>query len=154
IKTEVTTGLVSKIARQFGAQVVENLLVGFKYIAEVLWQLESTGRYEDVVGTPADFVIASEESHGILAMPQIRDKDAAAACLLLAEQALDQKRHGRTVVQVLDELAAWFGYFRNEVVNIALPGIEGKQNMARMLDRLRSSPPRSIGGLAVTGFED
>jgi phosphoglucomutase len=40
------------------------------------------------------------------------------------------------------------------VVNIALPGIEGKQNMARMLDRLRADPPKAIGGLAVTGFED
>ena len=88
--TEVTTALVTRIARHFRAQVVNNLLVGFKYIAEVLWQLESTGRYEDVTGTPADFIIASEESHGILAMPQLRDKDSAAACLLLAELALER----------------------------------------------------------------
>jgi phosphoglucomutase/phosphomannomutase len=35
-----------------------------------------------------------------------------------------------------------------------MTGLEGKQNMAKMLDALRSSPPREIGGLAVTGFED
>ena len=63
----------------FQAQVVDNLLVGFKYIAEVLWQLEQHGGYEDVRGTPADFVIACEESHGILVTPQIRDKDAGGA---------------------------------------------------------------------------
>ena len=34
-------------------ELVENLLVGFKYIAEVLWQLERDGRYEDVTGTPS-----------------------------------------------------------------------------------------------------
>src|SRR5205085_3642684 len=79
VTTEVTTRLVTRIARQFGAQVVNNLLVGFKYIAEVLWQLEMTGGYEDVRGTPGDFIIGCEESHGIMAMPQVRDKDAAAA---------------------------------------------------------------------------
>src|SRR5947207_4157389 len=93
IKTEVTSGLVTRIARHFGAQVVENLLVGFKYIAEVLWQLEQNGSYEDVQGSPEDFVIASEESHGILVTPKIRDKDAGGAAVLLAELALDQKRH-------------------------------------------------------------
>ena len=66
ITTEVTTRLVTRIARHFRAQVVNNLLVGFKYIADVLWQLEEHGQYEDVQGSPADFVIANEESHGIL----------------------------------------------------------------------------------------
>jgi phosphoglucomutase/phosphomannomutase len=35
-----------------------------------------------------------------------------------------------------------------------MPGIEGKQTMARMLDLLRASPPKEIGGLQVTGFDD
>src|SRR5439155_9305687 len=63
VRTEVTTSLVTRIARHFKAQVVDNLLVGFKFIAEVLWQLEQNGAYEDVRGTPEDFIIASEESH-------------------------------------------------------------------------------------------
>src|SRR5204863_5738845 len=79
VKTEVTTSLVTRIARHFGTQVVENLLVGFKYIAEVLWQLEQHGAYEDVRGTPDDFVIACEESHGILVTPHLRDEDAGCA---------------------------------------------------------------------------
>jgi phosphoglucomutase/phosphomannomutase len=41
VTTEVTTSMVGRIARSFNAQVVDNLLVGFKYIAEVIWQLES-----------------------------------------------------------------------------------------------------------------
>src|SRR5438128_4676893 len=154
IKTAVTTGLVTRIARHFKAQIVEDLLVGFKYIADVLWHLEQDGGYEDVRGTPEDFVIASEESHGILITPKIRDKDAAGAALLLAELALDQKRQGRTVVDYLDTIERQFGYFRNEVRNIALPGIEGRQTMARMLDKLRQSPPQMIAGLKVTGVDD
>ncbi len=154
IRTEVTTGQVTRIARHFKAQVVDNLLVGFKYIADVLWHLEQEGAYEDVRGMPEDFVIASEESHGILVTPKIRDKDAAGAAVLLAELALDQKRHGRTVLDYLEALAREFGYFHNMGVPVVMTGIQGKQNMARMLDALRATPPQVIGGLAVTGFED
>jgi phosphoglucomutase len=66
VKTEVTTGLITRIARKFGCQVIDDLLVGFKYIAEVLYHLERDGKYGDVLGRPEDFVIACEESHGVL----------------------------------------------------------------------------------------
>ncbi|MBM4071321.1 MAG: phospho-sugar mutase [Planctomycetes bacterium] len=154
VRTLVTTSLVSRIARHFEAQVVENLLVGFKYIAEVLWQLEQNGGYEEVRGTPADFSIGCEESHGVLVTPDIRDKDAAAGALILAELALDQKRLGRTVADYLHDIERQFGYFASEVRNMVMPGVEGKQNMARMLNQLRRSPPKDIGGLAVTAFDD
>jgi phosphoglucomutase len=154
IKTEVTTGLVTRIARHFKAQVVENLLVGFKFIADVLRQLEEQGAYEDVRGTPEDLVIACEESHGVLVTPKIRDKDAAGAALLLAELALEQKRHHRTVLDYLDAIYRQFGYFRNEGVPVVMTGIQGKQNMVRMLDAMRTSPPKSVAGLEVTAFED
>jgi phosphoglucomutase len=154
VTTEVTTRLVTRIARHFKAQVVNNLLVGFKYIADVLWHLEQEGGFEDVRGTPEDFVIASEESHGILVTPNIRDKDAAGAALLLAELALEQKRQGRTVLDYLEALYQQFGYFHNEGVSVALGGILGKKNMARMLDSLRAAPPGEIGGLSVTAFHD
>jgi phosphoglucomutase/phosphomannomutase len=154
IKTLVTTNLLTRIARHFKAQLVSDLLVGFKYIADVLWHLEQNGAYEDVLGTPDDFVIAAEESHGILVTPKIRDKDAGGSALLLAELALDQKRQGKTVLDYLETLARQFGYFRNEVLMVTMSGIEGKTQMGKMLDLLRRSPPREIGGLAVTGFED
>jgi phosphoglucomutase/phosphomannomutase len=154
IKTEVTTGLMTRIARHFRTQIVDNLLVGFKYIADVLWHLEQSGAYEDVRGTPEDFVIGGEESHGILVTPHIRDKDAAGGALLLAELALDQKRHGKTVLDYLNSIYRQFGYFRDEVMPVLMPGIQGKQNMARMLEQLRKSPLKEIGGLKVTAFED
>ena len=154
VTTEVTTGQITRIGRHFGCQVVNDLLVGFKYHADVLWQLESTGQYGDVRGTPADFVIATEESHGVLATAGLRDKDSACAALLMAEAALDQKRQGRTLLDYLDSLSRQFGYYRNELLNLVMTGLEGKQDMARMLDALRTNPPAEIGGLRVTRFED
>jgi phosphoglucomutase/phosphomannomutase len=154
VVTEVTTRLVTRIAQGFGAQVVNNLPVGLKYVAEVLRQLEEDGRYDDITASPADYVIGGEESHGVLAMPQLRDKDAASAALLLAELALHCKRQKKTVVDYLDDLFQRFGYFRNELRNLVLTGIEGKLNIARMMDALRAKPPQTMAGLALTGFED
>jgi phosphoglucomutase/phosphomannomutase len=154
LKTLVTTSLVTRIARHFGCQVVEDLLVGFKYMADVLWHLESTGSYEEVRGRPSDFIIGCEESHGVLLTPAIRDKDAAAGALLLAELALDQKRQGQTMLGYIDNLYRRFGCFHNSVANLVMPGLEGKQLMARMLDLLRQNPPKEIAGLKVTHCED
>ena len=154
VKTLVTSNMVTRIARHFKAQVIENLLVGFKYIAEVLHQLEETGSYEEIEGGTDDFVIGVEESHGILLTPQFRDKDSGAAVLLMAELALDCKRAGSNVIAYLKNLEKQFGYFKNDIRNLSMPGIEGKTLMTRMLDRLRQHPPTEIGGLAVTGFDD
>lgn len=154
VKTGVTTSLITRIAHQLGCQVVEDLLVGFKYIAEVIWQLESAGAYEEVRGRPSDFIIGCEESHGVLVTQAIRDKDAAGGALLLAELALDQKRRNQTLFAYLEDLYRRFGYFHNAVASLAMSGIEGKQQMARMLDLLRQSPPKEIAGLKVTAFED
>jgi phosphoglucomutase/phosphomannomutase len=150
----VTTGLVTRIARHFGAQVVDDLLVGFKYIADVLWQLERHGAYGEIEGSPADFVLGCEESHGMLLTPELRDKDAAGAALLLAELALEQKRLGGTVLAYLEQIERQFGYFHNELRTIVMPGIEGRAQMARLLAALRSAPPANIGTHAVTGVED
>src|SRR5581483_9758500 len=51
-------------------------------------------------------------------------------------------------------IARQFGYFRNELMTIVLPGIEGKGQMAQMLDRLRTEPLRELAGMAVTEYED
>jgi phosphoglucomutase/phosphomannomutase len=154
VTTEVTTGMIRRIGWGFHAQVIDNLLVGFKYVADVLAHLEQEGRYEDGQGSPADFIIATEESHGILLTAQIRDKDAGAASLLLAELALEQKRRGKTVVDYLEQLEKEFGYFRNQGIPVFMQGVEGKQQMAAMLDSLRQQPLRQIAGLEVTEFTD
>ncbi len=153
-KSLVTSNMVTRIARHFKAQMVDNLLVGFKYVAEMIWQLEQRGAYEEIVGTPDDYVFGCEESHGYLVTPNMRDKDSGGAALLLAEMALDKKRAGTNIVAYLRSLEMQFGYFNNDVRNIVMPGIEGKMLMGRMLNNMRHSPPAKVGDLAVTKFED
>jgi phosphoglucomutase/phosphomannomutase len=154
IRTEVTIGQITRIARHFNAQIVDNLLVGFKYVADVLRHIEDSGSFEDVRCSLSDFVIATEESHGALVTTEMRDKDSAGAALLMAELMLDLKRNGRLLEDYQAELAKEFGYYRNEGVPVYMTGIQGKQDMVRMIDALRAKPLTEIGGLKVTRFED
>ena len=155
ITTEVTTGQITRIARHFGAQVVNDLLVGFKYIADVLWQLEATGQYGDVTrhaGRLRDRHRGEPRHPGDAAHP----RQGLGVRRAAAGRSWPWTRSGRggRCVDYLDDLNRQFGYFRNELLNIVMTGLEGKPNMARMLDALRTNPPKEIGGLAVTAFED
>jgi phosphoglucomutase/phosphomannomutase len=154
VKTEVTTRMITRICQKERVQLVDDLLVGFKYIAEVLRSLETTGEYGEVRGRVEDFVIATEESHGVLVTQDIRDKDAAGAALLMAELALTLKREGSSAWNYLLKLQEKYGYFRNDGVNIQMEGVTGRARMARMLDSMRSSPPSEIAGRKVTRFID
>ena len=154
VKTEVTTRQISRIAADFKVQLVGDLLVGFKYIADVIYQLEMTGRFGDVLAAPTDYIIGTEESHGAMVSHQIRDKDAGGAALLLSECALDLKRRGSSIFRQLEELACQHGYFNNIGINILLPGLDGRLKMEKMLDSLRLDPPLRIAGLKVSRFED
>ncbi|MGL4554030.1 MAG: phospho-sugar mutase [Gemmataceae bacterium] len=154
LTTEVTTRLITRIARHFRAQVVDHLLVGFKYMADVLYHLDESGEFGDVRGTAADFVIATEESHGAMLTGAMRDKDAGAAALLMAELALDQKRKGKTALDYVEGLYQQFGYFRNDGTSVFMTGIEGRQQMQAMMESLRNDPPAEVAGMRVTGFED
>ena len=104
IKTEVTTDLLRPITAAFDGVLIGDLLVGFKYHADVLDHLERHGHFGALRGTLQDFVIAVEESHGLLVTPEIRDKDAAGAALLLAELAALQRAKGETLLDYLDDL--------------------------------------------------
>ena len=66
IKTEVTTELLRPITEAFDGVLIGDLLVGFKYHANVLDHLERHGHFGTLRGTVQDFVIAVEESHGLL----------------------------------------------------------------------------------------
>ena len=154
IKTEVTTRLIKRICTNAGAQLVGDLLVGFKYIAEVLRSLEDTGTFGDVYGTTKDFIIATEESHGVLVTSSIRDKDAAGAALLMAELVLTMRRRGISAWTYLQQLHADYGYFRNEGVNIQMEGITGRSKMIRLMDSFRRNPPKQISTFQVTKFAD
>lgn len=154
MKTEVTSDQVARVARHHGAQVVGDLMVGFKYIGEGLRQLEASGHFRGVEGALADFVIGVEESHGVLTTAAMRDKDAAGAALALAEYASVLKAEGRTLVDALESVWARDGYVHNELVSTVMRGAAGKARIERIQNELRAAPPATIGGLEVTAVLD
>lgn len=154
IKTEVTTELVRPITEAFDGVLVGHLLVGFKYHADVLDQLERHGRFGTLQGTLRDFVIAVEESHGLLVTPDIRDKDAAGAALLLAELAALQRQRDATLLDYLDDLYRRYGYYANLGTSMVMTGAEGTAHMQAIQQGLRQQPPTQVAGLAVTQAVD
>jgi phosphoglucomutase len=154
IKTEVTTELLRAITREFGGYIIGDLLVGFKYHADVLHHLETEGRYKDLQATLDDFVIAVEESHGVLVTHHLRDKDAAGPAILLAELAARLGAQNRTLADYLDDIYLRYGYHANHVSSMVMSGAEGTSNIATIQSALRRNPPRAIAGFMVTEIVD
>ena len=155
IQTQVTSGLVRRVAEMHGARVVDDLLVGFKYIGEAMDQMADIGSIRDFNEAPLTaFAAGVEESHGVLVTPELRDKDAAGGALLLAELAAYELRRGRTLVDTLDDLQRKTGGVSNLLVSAVLQGARGRQVIERILASLRAHPPTKIGAYAVMGFVD
>ncbi len=154
IKTEVTTELLRPITAHFGGTLIGDLLVGIKYHANVLHQIEQRQRYGAVTATLDDFIIAVEESHGILVTPGLRDKDAAGAALLLAELAAWQRQQGRVLLDYLDGIYKRHGYFANLGTSMVMSGAEGTSRIQHIQDALRRNPPAEIAGWEVTRAVD
>ncbi|MFM7563928.1 MAG: phospho-sugar mutase, partial [Planctomycetota bacterium] len=143
VTTLVTTPLLEKIAQRYGVRCLGNYLVGFKWICNVM----------DEVG-PDGFVYGTEESHGFLVGQYCRDKDGAIACLLMSELAAWVKSQGKSLFQFLDELYGIYGLHSERLVNIQMEGSDGMKRMQRLMDRFRTSGPKSLAGLRVTGMRD
>jgi phosphoglucomutase len=154
IKTEVTTELLRPITEAFDGVLVGDLLVGFKYHANVLDHLERHGSFGALRGTVQDFVIAVEESHGLLVTPEIRDKDAAGAALLLAELAALQRTKGGTLLDYLDDLYMRYGYYANLGTSMVMTGAEGTVQIQAIQQGLRQQPPTAVAGWEVTQYVD
>lgn len=154
MKTEVTTRLVSLIGGSFGAKVVDNLLVGFKYIGDGLQQFESTGRFAGVNASATDFCVGVEESHGILTTSAIRDKDAAGGALLIVECAMNARRQGQSLVDVLHQLRKMHGCVLNRLTSTVMQGAAGRQRIQNIMQSLRESPPNQVGTFKITEWTD
>jgi phosphoglucomutase/phosphomannomutase len=142
VKTDVTTALIDKMARENGIRCIGDLLVGFKYVAEEMNRLEAAGGI-------ADFLFGCEESHGYLTGPYARDKDAAGAAVWLAEYAAELKARGRTLVDALDEIYSAYGYCHNYLTEIRLLGAKGMAQIAALMDHFRTAAIERFGGFAV-----
>ena len=80
------------------------------------------------------------------------DRRAALGVVLAAHGYPESPRAG-DVIEGLDRVKP-DTHPAYHTVNIIMTGLEGKQNMTRMLDGLRAAPPKAIGGMAVTSYED
>lgn len=163
INTLVTSSLQREIARRYGCQVVGDLMVGFKYMGDVLAHLERSGRFpppggptdrDSAVGSLGDFVFTTEESHGYLLTPRVRDKDACGAAVHLAGLASRLKDEERDFAGLLRDIYRVYGYHRNVLRSLVMEGIVGLERIGRIQDVLRESPPDEIAGLEVTRFVD
>ena len=162
VNTLVTTSLQRTIARSNRLQVVGDLMVGCKYIADVLRRLEDNGEYpwppvagkDRVAGHPGNYVFGTEESHGYLVSPDIRDKDACGAAVHLAGLVSELKDEGKTIRAYLRDIYRVYGYHRNAQRSLVMEGIEGLHRIRKIQDVLRSNPPGVIAGLSVIRFID
>lgn len=146
VKSFVSTDLAEVIAKKYNC-TFKNLLTGFKYIGELITNLESQGRAQD-------FVMGFEESYGYLAGTHARDKDAVVASMLICEMAAYYKTKGMNLVQVMNSLYDEFGYYCNEVKSYTFEGAAGMEKMAQIMDSLRDNTPDSIGSFGVLSFAD
>lgn len=146
VKSFVSTDLAQAIAARYGC-TFKNLLTGFKYIGEVVTQLESQGRADD-------FVMGFEESYGYLAGTHARDKDAVVASMLICEMAAYYKLQGLSLGDVMDKIYADYGYYDNAVVSYTFEGEAGMEKMTGIMNHLRQNPPKTLGGSPVVEHSD
>lgn len=150
IKTIVSTKLAEAIAADHGVEI-ENCLTGFKYIGALIRQYEEEGTPEN---PSKKFLFGFEESYGYLAGTHARDKDSVVAACLTAELALWAKENGMTLVDLLHDLFSRYGVYLETQLSKTMPGVSGMQQIAHLMQSLRSAPPESIGGQSVREVTD
>lgn len=146
IKTVASTDLADEVATSFNVRV-ENVLTGFKFIAEKEKEMEEGGW-----GT---FQFGFEESYGYLAGDFVRDKDGIIASVLLAEAALYYRQtEGLTLLELLERIYKEFGYYLDAQESLALEGIQGKEEMTRIMDSLRQEEILELSGIPIEKVDD
>ncbi len=145
VKTIVTTNLADEIVADYNTKIIE-VLTGFKYIGEQIKLFEETGCN--------NYVFGLEESYGCLAGTHARDKDAIVAVMCLCEAAAFYKTQGKTLWDAMIDLYEKYGYFKEDLYTITLKGIDGSKQIAEIMDKLRSNPPKQFGDLEVVAVRD
>ncbi|GAA2528565.1 phospho-sugar mutase [Streptomyces levis] len=130
----VSSSLLGRIAEKAGLRHVETL-TGFKWIARA-----EGLRY------------GYEEALGYCVDPDgVRDKDGITAALLVTELASQLKEEGRTLLDLLDDLAVEHGLHATDQLSVR---VEDLSLIAAAMNRLRERPPTELAGLPVTRTDD
>lgn len=143
VKTIVTTELIDQMAAEYNVPC-ENVLTGFKYIAEKIKEHE--GKMQ--------FIGGGEESYGYLAGDFVRDKDAVIACCLIAEMTAFYTAQGKSLYQVLQEIYQQYGFFKEDLLSLTKQGKSGAEEIANMMVNYRNNPPKEINHQKVLLMKD
>jgi phosphoglucomutase len=142
-KTIVTTDLIDKMCADYGVTCY-NTLTGFKYIAQVIRELEGISK----------FIGGGEESYGYLIGDAVRDKDAIASCAMIAELTAYAKDKGLSLFDMLVEIYKKYGFYYEGLISLTKKGRAGAEEIQGMMAGFRSNPPSSILGSAVIKIDD
>lgn len=144
-KTIVTSELGRKIATAFGVDT-EDVLTGFKFIAEKIEEYQKSGEHS--------FLFGYEESYGYLIGDFARDKDAIQATMLAAEVAAYYKKKGMTLYEGLINLFNKYGFYLEGLRSLTLKGKEGAEAIQEILASFRTENLTQIGNFNIVSSED
>ena len=145
LKTIVTTEMARAVAEANGLDCYDTF-TGFKFMAEKMNELESAGKNT--------VIFSYEESYGYMIGHYVRDKDAVTASLLLTEMAAWYHAQGMTLFDALRSLYEKYGWYGEKSHNLVMPGLDGLEKMAALMQSLRAQPPVEIGGVTVAQYKD
>ncbi len=143
--TVVTSDLGDRVAEKYGVGV-EKTLTGFKFIGDKIHM----HKHSD--GKP--FLFGYEESYGYLIAPFVRDKDAVQSSLMLCEAAAYYKAQGKSLYDVLCEIYAEFGFYKDYLTSLTIPGEDGAERIKNILATLRSNPKKEVCSIKVAAIQD
>ena len=145
IKTIVSSNMTDAIAKEYGVKLFATL-TGFKNIAKIIRGFEQDHSYE--------CVYSYEESYGCIIGTHARDKDGIVAVMTVCEAAAYYKMHGLTLWDQMNEMYKKYGYYKEKQMSITLKGIEGAEEIKKMMENMRNNPPKELAGLKVKSFGD
>ena len=145
LKTIVTTEMARAVAEANGLDCYDTF-TGFKFMAEKMNELESAGKNT--------VIFSYEESYGYMIGHYVRDKDAVTASLLLTEMAAWYHAQGMTLFDALQALYEKYGWYGEKTHNLVMPGLDGLEKMAALMQSLRAQPPVEISGVKVAQYKD
>lgn len=146
VKTIVTTKLINKLCEKYGCEL-KNVLTGFKYIGEVILNLEKKGEENR-------YLFGFEESYGYLAGTYVRDKDAVVASMLICEMTAYYRKQGISLAQMIDDLYKEYGYYLNQTFAFEFEGAAGMQKMSDIMSGVRADLPKAIDEYKVVKVSD
>jgi phosphoglucomutase len=163
VKTFVTTDLQKAIAEKHGMRCVETL-TGFKYIGEKLGKYEAAlpaqvrAKYRGMAEAETRaarlthssyYVCGGEESYGYSAADFVRDKDGNGAAVVFAEVAAYAKSRKLTLIELLDEVYAAYGFYLEKNGSLTFEGADGAAKIQRLVESYAKNPPKQMDGSAV-----